>query len=133
MTYGFPSYLFDRHEITEWLEWKNGRTDQTLATPIIAFWKSPSELTPSVAYSMAYMMVKGEERAKKKVSLVPSADPSPGEKNNREDTRLVQPYLTCTLRLRLGDGPAVPVHDRFLRAGIVADISYGTRRERPPG
>jgi len=64
-TYGFPSYLFDRHEIKERLEPKGERTDQTLATPIIAFWKSSSELTPSVAYSMAYVMVEDNEREKK--------------------------------------------------------------------
>jgi len=136
-THGFPSYLFDRHKIRERLEWRSKRSDQTLATPIIAFWKSSSELTPSVAYSMAYMMVKNEERGKKKVSLMSSPGPFPEQKNNKkEDTRLVQPYLTRALCLWLGDGPAVPVHDRSLGArcgGITADVSRGTRRgERPP-
>ena len=84
---------------------------------------------PSVAYSMAYMMVKGKDERKKKVSLVPDPDPLPEEKNNKEDTRHVQPYLTCALCLRLGDGPAVPVHDRPLGrrgGGITADVSNGT-------
>ena len=62
---------------------------------------------------------------------------SPENNNRREDTRLVRPYLTCALRLRLGDGSAVPVHDWLLGAGgrsIAADGSDGTgRRERPPG
>jgi hypothetical protein len=64
-TYGFPSYLFDFHEIEKRLRRGNEQTDQTLATPIIAFWKSSSEFTPSVAYSMAYMMASDGKRSKK--------------------------------------------------------------------
>ena len=63
--YGFPSYLFDRHGVKKRIEPEDERTDQTLATPIIAFWKSSSELTPSVAYSMAYTRVKADEREKR--------------------------------------------------------------------
>jgi len=73
---------------------------------------------------------------KKKVSLVSSPDPSP-DKDNKEDTIFVHPYLARALCLRLGDGSAVPVHDRPLgtRGGsIAADVSDGTGRgERPPG
>jgi hypothetical protein len=67
-TYGLPSYLFDPHENKERMELEEERTDQTLATPIIAFLKSSSELTPSVAYSMAYMMVRVDKRGKKKLA-----------------------------------------------------------------
>ena len=73
-TYGFPSYLSDRHEIKEGLEPMEKRTDQTLATPIMAFWKSSSDLTPSVAYSMAYMMVREGE---KKLASCPDPIPPP--------------------------------------------------------
>ena len=49
----------------------------------------------------------------------------------------MQRYLTGALGLRLGDGPAVPVHDRSLGArvgGIAADASHGAgRKERPLG
>jgi hypothetical protein len=66
---------------------------------------------------------------------VSGSDPSPEKNNRREDTRLVQPYLTCALCLRLGDGSAVPVHNRFLGAGggsITADVSDGTGRGEQP-
>lgn len=114
-------------------EGESEQTDQTLATPIIAFWKSSSELMPSVAYSMAYMMVKGGEREKKLASWPAAIPPPPGRKDNKEDTRHVQPYLTRALRFRLGDGPTVPVHDRPLGArgdGIAADVSDGTGRKK---
>jgi len=78
---------------------------------------------------MAYMMVKDDEREKRLASCI--------DKNNKEDTRLVQPYLARALCLRLGDSSAVPVHDRFLgtRGGSIAvDVSDGTGRgEQPPG
>ena len=84
---------------------------------------------------MAYVMAKEDDR-EKEVSLVSGSDFSP-EKNNKEgDTGHVQPYLTCALCLRLGDGSAVPVHNRFLggrRGSITADISGGTGGEGPPG
>ena len=80
------------------------------------------------------MMVK-DGTEKKKVSLVPNPGSLPENKHNKEDTRHVQPYLTCALRLRLGDRPAVPVHDRSLGASwgtIAAGVSDGTRSgERP--
>jgi len=76
----------------------------------------------------------GERRWTRKieVSLVSGSDPSPEKNNKREDTRLVQPYLACALCLRLGDGSAVPVHNRFLGGCITADVSDGTGRREGP-
>ena len=62
--------------------------------------------------------------------------PSPKKKNNkRGDTRLVQAYLTCALCLWLGDGSAVPVHDRFLGSrgdSIAVDVSDGSGGDEGP-
>ena len=119
---------------------ENEQTDQTLATPIIALLKSSSELTPSVAYSMAYMMVRVDKRGEKKrlaSCLSVQLRSFPSERDNRkENTRLVRPYLTRALCLRLGDCSAVSVHDRFLgasRGSIAIDVSDGCGGgERPP-
>ena len=86
--------MFDRHEIKEGLEPMEKRTDQTLATPIMAFWKSWSDLTPSVAYSMAYMMVREGEREEKKLASCPDPIPRPIRTiRERHGTRAAVPDL----------------------------------------
>ena len=134
--HGFPSYLFDRHEIKkaglvrERADGPNAcDTNHCLLEVVIG-----TDALCGVQHGLHH----GERwRRKKKLASCPTQIPSPEEKDNKEDTRHVQPYLTCALCLRLGYGPAVPVHDRPLGGrggGITADVSNGTgSREGPLG